>query len=628
MTSITPNRRRSSLAGLTLKTKPSVEIAINDDQQGSFTPSYTTLDKIQGTVSFTAPCDLSFEDVHITFQGHSRTYVEKVATTSPTTGRTQASHYFLRLVQPLDQSLIPADRIARAGTTYVFPFTFVVPERLLPQSCTHGSRNAQILEAHQLLPPTFGDPLTSGDGVSLKDDLAPDMTKISYGIRVIVTRRSETNNKPLIISDAMKRLRIIPAVEEEPPLSVHSGKDEDYKLRKEKDLKKGLFKGKLGKLTVEAQQPKSLRLPHLRSTEHCPITTMAVLNLRFDPAEDGSQPPKLGSLVAKLKSSTFFSSTPLNDFPNRSMHWMYDTNRGVFADTCSLSGRNVESASWTFVDPTSPSSSVPESPEMVRRASATSISAAQPVNITPPAEISATAPYYRAQVLVPITLPDSTKSFVPTFHSCLVSRVYTLDLTLSVHNSGPTVSDPSLHLKIPIQISAEPDPDNRPMISEAEAQAIAARRAFDEEWRFGAVPPSPEYSEARPVPRAPSYDESNAAGTLSQQQPLQQQLPQSQSQSQSQSRTGSTAGNGQDVLMELRRGASATSAASAATTTTPAAASSQADTRAEQGPPEYEMLSGRGGGRMSGQGLGQVRRVTYYGLGSVLRRSRLDSPFA
>lgn len=138
------DRRRSMGGQLTTrvkniaqKAKPTVEIKLADDQQESFVPSYTTLDEIRGEVSISASSDTSFDDIYITFEGATRTFVEKIATTSPTNGRTEAFQNFLRLVQPMDGFEYPENRIMQAGKTYKYPFTFVVPERLLPQSCTH-----------------------------------------------------------------------------------------------------------------------------------------------------------------------------------------------------------------------------------------------------------------------------------------------------------------------------------------------------------------------------------------------------------------------------------------------------------------------------------------------------------
>ena len=459
------DRRRTSFAGFVTKTKPAIDIVLNDNQHGAFVPSYTTLDKIEGVASITAPTDVIFTEILITFQGTTRTYVEKVASTAPTTSRSQAFHNFLRLYQPLQRSLLPEDKILKAGKTYKFPFTFVVPESLLPHSCTHGKENDQVLPAHLVLPPSLGDPMLAV-GNTLINDLAPDMTLISYFLRVSVTRTSTCPaQKTVPLATAQKKIRIIPFVAEAPPLPPSPSNS----LTKSKKLKKGLFKGPLGTLTISAEQPKPLRLPPLHSSPETqePITTIAHLDLRFDPATPTAQPPRLSSLFNKLKIATFFATIPFRGFPGPTgTGYTYDTNRGLFVETINLSARNVESVTWN--KHTRHDSAVSISPTRTSSSSSSS-----PKSPPPPPDVSQTS-IYTATILAPLTLPtSSTKTFVPTFHSCLVSRVYSLDFVLAV--SGPGVQTAHVGLKVPVQIATQGNQNARPVVSDEEAEAMRER---------------------------------------------------------------------------------------------------------------------------------------------------------
>ena len=249
-----PYYRRSSIAASGLLGRGTdVEITLDDQQPGTFVPSYTTLEKIQGTASITTPVDLPFDDVNITFTGSVKTFVEKLATSSPTIPRTQAFHNFLRLAQPINPSDLPENKIAKAGVTYRFPFTFVVPERLLPQACSHDLASDAVREAHLALPPSLGDPMMAGGSKTLLDDLAPDNAMVSYNLRVSIIRKAvEPETRAKVLVDKVKKLRIIPASEESAPLGVLGGKEDDYELRKSKSVKKGVFnKEKTGTLTVE-----------------------------------------------------------------------------------------------------------------------------------------------------------------------------------------------------------------------------------------------------------------------------------------------------------------------------------------------------------------------------------------
>lgn len=174
-------QRRASLAkmkDLVVTSKPVVKVNLTDDQKDRFAPQYTSLDEIKGEVSITASCDTSFDDIYISFEGAARTFVEKIATASPTNGRTEAYHTFVRLVQPIEPSAFPEPRVIEAGKVCKFPFTFVVPDSLLPVACTHFKKPGFPEGGHMTLPPTLGDPLVVSMGKSLMDDMAPDMGTI------------------------------------------------------------------------------------------------------------------------------------------------------------------------------------------------------------------------------------------------------------------------------------------------------------------------------------------------------------------------------------------------------------------------------------------------------------------
>lgn len=479
------------------KEKLMLEISLDDSQQDAFIPSYTSLDEIRGKVTLTAQTDTKIEQVHVSFEGDVKTYVEKLATSAPTNNRSKAFQPFLRLVQPREEADFPTDNILEAGKAYSFPFTFAVPNKLLPQICNHSTDNETTHQAHLCPPPTLGDPLTAGWGKSLMDDMAPDMSMISYSIRARITNgRRQSDNKHNVIADGTKKIRIVPTVPEQPPLIVHGGIEDDYKLRKEKPIKKGTFKGRLGTLVMESAQPRSLRLPAPRTENPCAVTTSATVNLRFDPASQGAQPPRLGTLATKLKVATFFASRPMSDIPNRSSDFHASTTRGLYVETLPLSSRCVSTAQWEKHQGTSP-------PRRDSVLSTVSASNPNPNVPQPSSSYKENLPYYTAHLLVPITLPrkddgtGSSKVFVPTFHSCLVSRIYVLDFCLTCQTPGASVTAPTMHLKLPIQVSAEGSANARPIISEGEAQAIARRESvLDSMLQPRSVaPPSPEYTE-------------------------------------------------------------------------------------------------------------------------------------
>lgn len=63
------NTVRTQMKALAPKSKLAVDITLNDHQHDAFVSSYTTLDRIEGEVSITAPSDTRFDDILITFEG-------------------------------------------------------------------------------------------------------------------------------------------------------------------------------------------------------------------------------------------------------------------------------------------------------------------------------------------------------------------------------------------------------------------------------------------------------------------------------------------------------------------------------------------------------------------------------
>lgn len=313
--------------------------------------------------------------------------------------------------------------------------------------------------------------------------MSPDMSKISYLVRARVTKQCPVGEGMRTMADAAKKVRIIPASEEQPPLDVPEC-NPDYYLRKEKDVRRGLFRGKLGRLVMEAAQPKALQLPHPQAESPCPTTTMARVNLRFDPVDEAQEPPQLGTLWGKLKVSTYFGTTPWTDFPTRNSSLGICPTQGVYSENVPLSSRCVGSVQWQK------HGSQAES-DLARRDSLYSASSIE--SATTPSASYAGKTFYTASVLVPVTLPTGNKAFVPTFYSCLVSRVYLLDLCISYHTPNANIMVPTVSLKLPIQIAstgklAESD-------SEADASSMTVAQVDRDFFRpRNIAPPSPEYT--------------------------------------------------------------------------------------------------------------------------------------
>ena len=425
----------SKLRNLMQAQKPDIKINFHSKKT-----TYTTLDRIEGVVTVTAPTDTNFDTIDIEFVGTSRTYVERLTTAAAATGRSEAFHQFLKLSQPGLQQYYPEDLVLKAGKTYEFPFVFAVPQQLLPRVCQHGVHSDAVRDSHFRLPPTFGDK----DLVHRQkgfDDMAPDMASVRYGIFTKITELRTKGDDVWRSSIASKarRLRVIPKVEEQPPLDVHQ-EDGEYVMRKNKMIRKGVLKGKLGTLVMEAAQPQSLRMKSYKNPEER-LNTMATVMLRFDPLDDNMPPPRLGNLSSKLKITTYFASTARPTFPTKNIS-MLDLSQGLHTEQINLSSRCVANVEWEKQDPSS---------ALERRDSTMSMCSLETGAPPAPSENYKGGSFYTARLLVPVTLPGN-KAFVPSFHSCLISRVYALKLDLGI--SSVSIG-PSMELKVPVQISSE-----------------------------------------------------------------------------------------------------------------------------------------------------------------------------
>ncbi|KAE8369740.1 hypothetical protein BDV27DRAFT_172390 [Aspergillus caelatus] len=445
---VTPSvqtRATSTLRSLGWDSRPDVHIELAGETEHC-PNSYTTGDIIEGGVFIGVGCETIVDELDIIFEAHDVN--EGVAGFSETQqsqvialpSQAKVCHTFLELHQPIGNAEYPTSRTLVPGRIYRFPFIFVVPERLPSVTCNHTKCNIHVGRAHTLLPPSLGDPMLASDGRSLLEDMSSELCRISYRIRTSLTRRPLGNkNARETLRVVAKKVRIIPAVEEEPPLVVNSFRD-DYCMQNVNDIKTGITRTKRGSIMATASQPSPLQLCPPGSQPSSNICTTATVHLRFDPIGD-EPPPKLVSLCSKLNVSTFYTITPWADFPSPS--YVDSLGRHHYTTTVSLSSLCVSSTKWT-------------------KHSAVRMSGqSAPVDLTPTEPFASTSAtedrgtYFTAAIIVPVTLP-STKAFVPTFHSCLISRTYALDLSISYHTPHISLLSPYISLRLPVQVTSLP----------------------------------------------------------------------------------------------------------------------------------------------------------------------------
>jgi hypothetical protein len=456
----------SSKMSFKLSSKPSITITFLG--QASETSTYSTLDAIKGTANIAVKNDTSFEDVEIALVGNVTTMVDAAGRSGTMVGgESRATQQLLKVTQPLDwQELGLESKMLRGGYVYEIPFTFVVPTQLSSRACTHRVANAAVRDAHLALPPTMGDRKSLSKMIT-PADFAPQGIQIDYAIEVKMTGSRKTLGK------ASQKIRIVPAVDEEPPLSPDE--DKPYILRKEKTLKKSMFSSKVGRLAVSASQPSSFKLPASDEVEYDP-TTYVRLSLRFDPATAEAKPPSLGSLASKLLITTSYSTTSRttlqykvrNDGQN-----FADITSDSLTDELNLSSMALGSSTqWTQHGADSRPNSV------ISMASSVCEAIKDESVISPTKSFNSNLPFYTASLLIPVSLPLASKKHVwlPTFHSCLVSRTYAFQLVLSTTGSSTSASS-KVELIVPVQFSRRYSSRAQAVLELARTQVEAAMEA-------------------------------------------------------------------------------------------------------------------------------------------------------
>ncbi|KAI1404627.1 hypothetical protein F4819DRAFT_93788 [Hypoxylon fuscum] len=438
---------------LSIKTKPSMDIQINNHYRSKV---YTTGSEVSGHVTITSQSDVRFDVLQIVLLGISKTRIDAVNIPHAT------SHTFLKLIMPIPESTYPVPRIFEGGMTYTVPFTFVIPSTLTLNACNHHVANESVQEHHVRLPPTVGS--------WEKDDFAPNMSRIQYAIKARAYRDDEVGISTKLM-EAGREIRVLPAVPEDAPLNI-TKHDDMYTMSKSKTLRKTIISPKSGKVTITATQPSAAML----SPDGQTITSTTVpLDLEFVPSSGDARPPKVTGISSKVTAVTYYSAGGINHYPNLK-NWhrsLGSEGRGSYSGTTSVIAGPVGEIRWDkhltaqarrdsgYGSETLSSSDSDQSPRTAPKQRSKG-SSSSPV-------------FHTARLQVSVQLPTHKKTFLPTFHSCIASRVYVLWVTVTLVSGGASAH---VTLAVPLQIgvgSSVPrvDPAEQPPTFEEFEQAEA-----------------------------------------------------------------------------------------------------------------------------------------------------------
>ncbi|KAE8156795.1 hypothetical protein BDV40DRAFT_309312 [Aspergillus tamarii] len=422
-------RRALHLLKSIRRPSPTVTIELDKNTYGPEN-TFTTFDRIQGTVIITVDSETPLENISITFEGIAKVSIGRETCTL---SNTEATQTFLQLKQPVTQGIDSVPKILQPGCPYRLPFTFVVPQYLPCQSCNHNISCSDLKQAHLQLPPTFDDPKMGYGKRPTLDYASSGKCHISYRVRVVLSRGSIPGiRKSRRLIDCAKSVLVLPTSAHTSP-SVLPMLGSDTYTRTEQNLSQGFAQPGLGELITETSQipPISVQYPFDNDSVH----TALRLNLRFNPLIDAA-PPQLKKASAKLQVSTFYSPVPWEDYPSWNDRELANGwDRGAFTDTFPIMEFSMGPFQW------------------VKHQDMGDEQRNQGLNGQSMSDTlcNGSRSYYTASIVLPIVLPPRMTP-IPTFHSCLISRTYSINLHLSFHTPRTTLQTASTTIKIPLMV--------------------------------------------------------------------------------------------------------------------------------------------------------------------------------
>ena len=281
------------------------------------------------------------------------------------------------------------------GHVYTVLFHFAFPAKLDSTTCTHKVTSTNVREQHLCLPSTI-----RGWG---HEDMSPDTVAIEYAINACIEPISQLDSRPSRSLTFKKTVKFITKSRECPPLHVAST-TQRYALQATQALRQHSFRRSSGIVNVTATQPEPLRLhPYGKAV----IPAFIDVSLTFDPSEDAIPPPQVDAISLCIRSYTWCQANPSSYFPG--LHEVPNIKQPF----CVTLPAEVQ-------------------PSMLAWSKHVSISQ----------QAKSSKAFYNSTLRLPLSILVTTKTVLPTFHSCLVSRTYDVCLRLTFGKRESTVATP------------------------------------------------------------------------------------------------------------------------------------------------------------------------------------------
>lgn len=394
--------------------------------------TFTTLECFTGTLEVKASVDTAFDRLDIKLIGTSRTYGRRVVPQAPNARTVTTAHRFLELNQPNMHLHFPEYKIFKAGCTYQFAFQFAIPERMLPATCRHTVFSPCVHDLHTLMPPSFGDSAFGGIV-----DYAPRHVSIKYRVVARLHQLTDSGDHR-VVGNCSERVRFVPL--NSTRTSDVEDWDPDRRTHEEMSLRK-FWNKPTGKLVISSVQASPFQIKDIHSGIWCgELRGRVYMNLEFQPTHEGAKPPTRIDLDAIFRAETVSAVIPLPQLPSSSP-WAGPEIDKHTSPSIILSCQPLGGIEWILES----QGITPPPAECPIYEKSPSSPQAYPDTYS--------KPYYSARIEASLSTMLGF-SMAPTFHSCLFSRMYQVEMRLGVRGSVFEFA-PAIRFKVPVQVVRE-----------------------------------------------------------------------------------------------------------------------------------------------------------------------------
>ena len=365
---------------------------------------YNSGSSISGEVVIRPSTSIRYMSIQIQLTGHARVSSGDGTVTS------RVTHKFLELDMPLPPGQLDTPGTLQAGKTELIPFHFVIPYQLPSRSCLHEVDSDRLLFYHLRLPPSTGG--------WKKTDMSPDNVEIQYHVRAVITKSHQKWPIDTPTMETKRLVRVIPSSVEVADSSLDTVDDDIRRSLDDQSSRRGSSVSQRNEIATTLS-PISM---HLGRDEQ---ESQATMQLGLFCHAQGPPPAELiRKITAKIRCYTWYNQKPQRDFPA-----VGDPGQ-VFTISTPLEETTPPPQEWSRH-------------RELRSEDAASQGSQPMLNL------------YTSSIEIPLRLPTSKKTFLPTFHSCLVSRTYRLEVTVHFQSSavkcgaplrllGPELAEPGL----------------------------------------------------------------------------------------------------------------------------------------------------------------------------------------